>query len=146
MLHYDTHNGLSDLNRTVQNTVRALQPHVGDFDSIAVQGTSGIVVGSPVSLLLNKPLVIVREDETMRCHHSRDVENALHAGRRALFLDDQISTGATIGDVEVKLARDTNAEVVASYLYQYGEYRSPASRYSRDTSMWDLFKRGYGGF
>jgi hypothetical protein len=63
-----------------------------------------------------------------------------------LFLDDQISTGATIGDVEVKLARDTNAEVVASYLYQYGEYRSPASRYSRDTSMWDLFKRGYGGF
>jgi adenine/guanine phosphoribosyltransferase-like PRPP-binding protein len=142
MLHYDTHNGLADLNRTVQNTVRALQPHVRDFDSIAVQGTSGIVVGSPVSLLLNKPLVIVREDEARRCHHSQDVENALHAGRRVLFLDDQISTGRTINDVTEKLARDANADVVASYLYQYDEYRSPAQRNSH-VSMFDLFKRAY---
>jgi adenine/guanine phosphoribosyltransferase-like PRPP-binding protein len=146
MLHYDTQNGLSDLNRTVQNTVRALQPHVGEFDSIVVQGTSGLVVGSPVSLLLNKPLVIVREDEQLRrCHHSRDVENALHVGRNVLFLDDQVSTGATLTDVEEKLALYTDANVTASYLYQYDEYRSPASHFSHDTSMWDLFKSGYAG-
>lgn len=123
MLHYNSELGLSDLGKTVQGTVRALRPHAGEWDSIAVQGTSGLLIGSPVSLMLGKPLVIVREYSEMQCHHSQDVENARNAGHRVLFLDDQISSGATLADVKAKLARHTPASVTATYLYQYDEYR-----------------------
>ena len=122
MLHYDTSLGLSDLGATVKATAEALRPHLGEFDSIAVQGTSGLLIGSPVSLILGKPLVIVREDEDMRCHHSNDVENWGNAGRRVLFLDDQVSSGTTLRDVKNKLREHAGAEVAASYLYQNGRY------------------------
>jgi adenine/guanine phosphoribosyltransferase-like PRPP-binding protein len=150
MLHYDTQLGLSDLNKTVQATVRALQPHLSEFDSIAVQGTSGLVVGSPVSLLLNKPLVIIRENEDMRCHHSQEVENAGNAGRRVLFLDDQVSSGATLRDVRAKLPAHAGAEVVASYLYQNDRYDTGADiprQYSLDNgrSPFDALLASYGG-
>lgn len=122
MLHYDTHKGLSDLPTVVRQTVDALAPHADEFDSIAVQGTSGLVIGAPVALGMRKPLVIVREDAELQCHHSKDVENARNAGERVLFLDDQISSGATLADVRRKLRDHTHGHVVATYLYQYNEY------------------------
>lgn len=122
MLHYDSHLGLSDLETTVRRTTERLRPHAGEFDSIAVQGTSGLLIGSPVALMLGKPLIIVREDAELQCHHSQDVENARNAGERVLFLDDQISSGATLLDVKDKLSRYTRGHVVATYLYQYDEY------------------------
>jgi len=122
MLHYDAGRGLSDLSETVQKTASALKPHASEFDSIAVQGTSGLLIGSPVSLMLGKPLVIVREDTELRCWHSHDVENAANAGSRVLFLDDQISSGTTLRDVQAKLRKHTDGRVAATYLYQYDEY------------------------
>lgn len=122
MLHYDIHQGLSDLPTVVRQTVDALAPHADEFDSIAVQGTSGLVIGAPVALAMRKPLVIVREDTELQCYHSQDVENARNAGERVLFLDDQISSGATLADVRRKLSYNTRGRVVATYLYQYNEY------------------------
>ena len=122
MLHYDNHKGLSDLPTVVRQTVDALAPHADEFDSIAVQGTSGLVIGSPVALGMRKPLVIVREDTELQCHHSQDVENARNAGERVLFLDDQISSGATLADVRRKLAEHTHGRVTACYQYEYDEY------------------------
>jgi adenine/guanine phosphoribosyltransferase-like PRPP-binding protein len=124
MLHYDNHKGLSDLDATVSHTVKALKPHAGEFDSIAVQGTSGLLIGAPVSLAMRKPLVIVREDGEVQCWHSSDVENAANAGYRVLFLDDQISSGATLRDVKNKLADHTRARVTCTYLYQYDQWSS----------------------
>lgn len=128
MLHYDSNKGLSDLSQTVTRTVSSLFPHKEEFDSIAVQGTSGLLIGSPVAIAMNKPLVIVREDDELQCWHSHDVENAANAGRRVLFLDDQISSGATLRDVKNKLAKYTHGRVVATYLYQYDEYKQAAQR------------------
>lgn len=150
MLHYDTQLGLSDLKATVEATATALHPHLREFDSIAVQGTSGLLVGSPVALLLNKPLVIIREDEDMRCHHSHDVENAANAGRRVLFLDDQVSSGATLRDVRAKLRDHAGAEVTASYLYQNGRYDTGADipeQYSLDNgrSPFEALLASYSG-
>jgi adenine/guanine phosphoribosyltransferase-like PRPP-binding protein len=128
MLHYDSSRGLSDLAETVQKTIRALVPHLGEFDSIAVQGTSGLLIGAPVALKLDKALVIVREDAELQCWHSHDVENAANAGERVLFLDDQISSGATLRDVKDKLAKHTHGQVTATYLYQYDEYTRDRER------------------
>jgi adenine/guanine phosphoribosyltransferase-like PRPP-binding protein len=150
MLHYDTQLGLSDLESTVRATAEAIRPHLAEFDSIAVQGTSGLLIGPTVALMLGKPLVIIREDEDMRCHHSNDVENAANAGRRVLFLDDQVSSGATLRDVRDKLRAHAGAEVVASYLYQNDRYDTGASiprQYSLDNgrSPYEALLRGYGG-
>lgn len=128
MLHYDTAKGLSDLYETVERTVGALKPHLDEFDSIAVQGTSGVLIGAPVALMLGTPLVIVREDTELLCHHSKEVENAANAGERILFLDDQISSGATLHDVKRKTAQYTRGRVVASYQYQYNEYKREGRR------------------
>jgi adenine/guanine phosphoribosyltransferase-like PRPP-binding protein len=144
MLHYNLSRGLSDLTDTVRQTLEALVPHLSEFDSIAVQGTSGLLIGAPVALKLNKPLVIVREDAELQCHHSQDVENGQNAGERVLFLDDQISSGATLRDVARKLSRHTRGRVTASYLYQYNEYkdRHPCSPVpsQRSRSLSDLLR------
>src|SRR5580693_2129643 len=116
MLHYDSQLGLSDLPTVVRQTADALAPHAGEFDSIAVQGTSGLLLGAPVALVMHKPLVIVRPDGDVRCWHSSEVENAANAGRNVLFLDDQISSGATLADVKRKLRKHTNGRVAATYL------------------------------
>lgn len=139
MLHYDSQLGLSDLPTVVRQTRDALLPHEGEFDSIAVQGTSGLLIGSPVALVMGKPLVIVREDAEMRCIHNQVVENAEHAGRRVLFLDDQVSSGATLADVKRKLAAHSKGIVTAQYLYQYNEYSNLRPDVPRQST-----RRGWG--
>lgn len=126
MLHYDNEKGLSDLQEVVYQTARSIGQHLSEFDSIAVQGTSGLLIGAPVALILDKPLVIVREDAELQCWHSSDVENAANAGRRVLFLDDQISSGATLQDVKRKLGEHSEGRVSAIYLYEYDEYTEGA--------------------
>jgi adenine/guanine phosphoribosyltransferase-like PRPP-binding protein len=121
MLHYDTHRGLSDLTEVVTNTVNALRARCKDFDSIAVMGTSGLIVGSAVSVLLRKPLVVVRPDAEMRCFHNKMVENKANMGQRVLFLDDQISTGRTLKEVQDKIAV-AGGLVTGTYMYQYDRH------------------------
>lgn len=143
MLHYDTHRGLADLPTTVVKVTDVLRRHADEYDSIAVQGTSAIVVGAPVALALGKPLVIVREDEALRCHHSKDVENAANSGKRVLFLDDQISTGRTLKDVQRKIAIHTRGVVVASYQYQYDEWHATRADVPAQRGLSDLIRRGW---
>lgn len=131
MIHYNTQNGLSDLPRTVARAVEDLRPHANEFDSITTCGTSGLVVAAPVALALGKELVIVRKETELAgplCHHAHAVENHQNAGRRTLFLDDEVQRGRTISHVAEQLAEHTRAEITARYEYtdrKYsGEYRS----------------------
>lgn len=108
--------GLSDLVETVEYAVFALRPHVDEFDSIAVSGMSGVVVGSPVSIELKKPLVIVRKKAEVS--HGRDrIINLQHVGDRALFLDDLVESGKTRLHVKTTIERHSVAAVTAQYLY-----------------------------
>lgn len=121
MLHYDCKNGLADLGSTVVKTVKALGARCKDFDSIAVQGISGLCVGAPVALILGKPLVIIRKDSEIRCHHNKRVENAENMGKRVLFLDDQISYGATLANVRRQVEHH-GASVTGTYMYQFDRH------------------------
>lgn len=124
MIHFDAHLGLSDLPQIVAATIRDLTPRTREFDSIAVQGVSGMIVGAPVALALRKPLVVVRKDEDMTrpCYHVSEVEGAGQAGSRVLFLDDYVGRGSSLDDVIRKLARSTHATVSARYEYADGKY------------------------
>jgi len=137
MIHAGTHD-LTDLAQTVQRAVQDLRPYADQFDSIVTSGTSGLVVASPVALALGKPLVIVRkEDDGPRCWHAHDVENAEHAGRRTLFLDDEVQRGRTLTHVKRQLARNTNATVVARYEYTERQINwERSNEYAQPTRGW----------
>ena len=111
---YSVHSDLSDLPEAVNQSIARLAPHKHQFDSIVVQGMSGVIVGAPVALALHKQLVVVRKPEDQ--HHNMDyVINAHRAGRRYLFLDDFIATGTTYGRVHDQLRGIS--EYAGRYLY-----------------------------
>ncbi len=89
---YGSLEGLKDLT---DRTGSELNAHASEFDSIVVRGVSGLLVGSPVALAIDKPLVIVRKPNE-DCHDSREIVNAEALGTRYIFLDDFISSGTTL--------------------------------------------------
>jgi adenine/guanine phosphoribosyltransferase-like PRPP-binding protein len=109
---------LSDLGRSVQEATDTLQPHISEFDSIAVTGVSGILVGAPVALALGKPIVIVRKPYDDH-HNSESVVNQHRAGKRYLFLDDFIGLGRTRERV-IEALHD-KSKYAGSYLYASDE-------------------------
>jgi adenine/guanine phosphoribosyltransferase-like PRPP-binding protein len=132
MIHSGMVGTLDDLQSTVDTAVAKLKRHAHEFDSIAVMGTSGLVVGSPIALALGKPLIIVRKESDMHmmCVHSSEVENARRAGRRVLFVDDQVSSGATLARVADAVQRSTAGDVEAVYLTDGDRYQSRPRDYA----------------
>src|ERR1039458_1948602 len=94
---YGGQSGLSDLEQFVDRAIADIGPRLHEWDSIVVRGVSGIVVGAPVALALDKPLVIVRKPDEP--HHACDhkmIVNYLAMGQRCLFLDDFVDSGRTL--------------------------------------------------
>lgn len=92
---YDSRSHLDNLAGVVDTAVKFLRPRKRHFDSIVVRGQSGVIVGSPVALRLRVPLVVVRKPNDST-HSMYQVINGDNVGFRYLFLDDFISTGATL--------------------------------------------------
>lgn len=111
-------NNFDDLPKVVNRVVRDLKPDKDKFDSIVVIGLSGIVVGTPVSLKLGKPIIIIRKDR-LDNHQKTLVVNGSRMGNRYLFLDDFVSTGKTVRKVRDTLSDSSYAPVqeIGQYLY-----------------------------
>ena len=95
--------------------LRNLRPD--QYDGIVVPGDiSGLSVGSPLSLALHKPLIVVRV-QPGRCVVHRNTVIGDPYGKRLVYVDDQISTGQTfvLAEDEV-IAR--GGRIIAVYLYQ----------------------------
>jgi len=119
---YDDYRGeLDDLAVTVREAFDVIRAaDISDqYDSIIVTGISGILVGSPVALRLNKPLVILRKDGDMH-HNGRIVINVDRMGKRCLWLDDFVSLGNTEARVWAFLD-ERGAELAYRYLYSHHE-------------------------
>ena len=133
MIHYDNHKGLSDLREIVERTAQDLK--FRQFDSIVATGVSGLVVASPVSLMLGKPLVVVRKDNDRTCWHVSPVENAQNAGRSYLFMDDYVGEGKTYDHVREMMRDATSAAYTGTYEFMYKTFtpagKSPV-KYSRE--------------
>jgi orotate phosphoribosyltransferase len=117
MIYHGNYESLSDLKRTVDIAVASLTPHLRDFDSIIVQGMSGVIVAIPVGLALDKPVVILRKNSDDHHKETRNVINLKRIGRRVLFLDDFVSLGTTRNRVEKYVECETAARMIGQYLY-----------------------------
>ena len=120
---YSSGGTFSDLAEIVRNACEDIRPHRREFDSIVVRGASGIIVGSPLALRLRKPLVVVRKPHEMDVqvsHAHRAVEGDRDLGRRYLWVDDFVSSGATREAVHQTIVRyaDTSAVMALQYLYE----------------------------
>ena len=116
-----------DLARTVERAVDQLDKIQDRFESIAVTGVSGLVVGSPVALLMGKALIVVRKEDDISTHSGNRVENIREIGTHYLFLDDFIASGTTEHYVCSVLYHQCKrwdlppAIHIATYQYQYGD-------------------------
>jgi len=108
--------GLIGLETTVRRTTKELRPILDQFDSIIVQGLSGVVVGIPVGLRLKKPVVILRKPDE-NCHSGIGLVNRYKLGRRVLFLDDFISNGDTLRRCKEAVKKE-RAEIVRTFEYR----------------------------
>lgn len=106
-----------ELPELTARAIAELTPVADRFDSIAVTGTSGLMVGAPVAIALGKPLVIVRK----QCEdsHSWGHPGIESVGERYLFLDDFVAQGDTRARVADAVTK-AHPDAVMSGTYLYG--------------------------
>jgi adenine/guanine phosphoribosyltransferase-like PRPP-binding protein len=94
-----------------------LLPHTREFDTIAVSGITGMLVGPWLAELLHKSLAIVRKPGDTHSHGpASDVEG--YIGSRYIIVDDHISSGRTVIQIQRKIAAvKPSALYVGSYMY-----------------------------
>jgi adenine/guanine phosphoribosyltransferase-like PRPP-binding protein len=118
---------LDDLSICVADALKALQPHKDEFDTLVCQGMSGVVVATPLSLMLGKKLSIVRKSGEYS--HQRGGNHvigreALKGQARVLFVDDFISMGGTRRRVQEAVTEcNPNIVWVGEFTYMDNGYR-----------------------
>jgi adenine/guanine phosphoribosyltransferase-like PRPP-binding protein len=140
LIYHDGYNDLETLKSVVSIAAANLKSLRNEFDSIVVTGLSGVIVGSPVALRLNKPLVVIRkENDDAHAGPSGHI-NMKKLGKRALFFDDFVSAGNTRARVR-DLVEKKGARLVATYVYREQEYLpGPTGRASRN--YWEQSEPG----
>jgi len=87
------------LAKIVAATVKALQPHKHEFDTIAFRGASGSLVGPAVALRLRKHLLLVRREEDRDASHSGLLVEGNLNTERYVIVDDFVSSGNTVAKI-----------------------------------------------
>lgn len=109
---------LDKLPLVLAEALAILREHDSEFDFIVVRGISGLVVGAPVSLSLEKPLVVIRKGGENT--HSKVHPNLMKVnGKRGLFLDDLIASGTTLREC-ARVVRQGHGTITCQYLYMDG--------------------------
>lgn len=109
---------IASLKKIVKDTVQAIHQSKIDFDTIAVTGISGITVGLPASLRLNKQITIIRKEGEK--NHSWHKYEGLYGEFRYIIVDDGIGSGNTvksIGEVLRNESRENNPILKGIFLY-----------------------------
>lgn len=114
-----TSRSFSDLALCVNDAVRTLKKSGVEFDAIVVTGVSGLVVGAPLALQLQRHLVVLRKANES-CHDDRAMligAGLLNEASRVIFVDDFISSGATRRRCEESI-KAHGATLVATLEYE----------------------------
>jgi orotate phosphoribosyltransferase len=91
------------LKKTKEETVKVIKHCIKNglvFDAIAFQGMSGALVAPAVAIELEKPLIMIRKNES--CHSAQIVEGAFTV-EKYIIIDDFVSTGRTIFEIFKKI-------------------------------------------
>jgi adenine/guanine phosphoribosyltransferase-like PRPP-binding protein len=105
--------------RTVARAVKSLKAHEGEFDCIAVRGTSGLLVGTIVSYLLKKPLIVVRKPKSEVSSHASYMVEAETTEGRYLILDDLTGGGETVRSIQKEIKKLHPKLVSNGFMYLY---------------------------
>jgi orotate phosphoribosyltransferase len=124
----------ADLEAAVRDTARALREHAGEFDTIAVTGLSGVVVGAPVALRLRKKLAVLRKPDEKA--HGRPDAFVGDLGKAVLFLDDFAATGNTLTRMRARLEEE-GRDLVGAFMYRDQVYARSGSRVPSYGSLYD---------
>lgn len=121
---WDDDAGFGNLRGVVDRAIETLRDHTHRFDSIMVTGVSGMSVGFPVALALDKPIIVLRKPREATHGVSGELINWWARGERVLFLDDFCESGETLKRCRDKLtgfAYDVDgrySRLVGAYLYR----------------------------
>lgn len=118
---------LPTLARDTVHWLRKLKKRLG-FNTIAVSGHSGLILGALVAERLKMPLLAVRKADDKQCVDGHRVNGTRLADCRYIVLDDLIDSGATLKrivteiEAAAKKENDWRYRDAMSSLY-YDEYR-----------------------
>lgn len=121
MIYHGKKYTLNDLPETIEQAIETITPFQKKFTSIVVIGMSGVIVGVPVSLALNKPLVIIRKDTDESHHGNGRIINEKKMRKRCLFLDDFMDSGHTWVKVK-RIIASHGARITCAYMYNGDEF------------------------
>lgn len=122
---------------TVRNAVETIRQNISvrSFDTIAVRGISGVLLGSPLAIKLNKNLCVIRKSDGS--HSSNNLESGLSCQGRYLIVDDFIETGSTVKAIvngikeddtyNLDIGTDRRSTCVGAYLYRHDKFKIPAA-------------------
>lgn len=99
----------------LREATRCLKARRTAWDGIVCTGTSGLLFAPSLADRLGVPCAVVRKAGT-DAHSSRSFEGIV--GRRLLFVDDVVESGATVRRVWAALRDAGHAVPVAQYLYR----------------------------
>jgi orotate phosphoribosyltransferase len=115
-----------------------------EFDTMVITGNSGTIFGGALSVILKKPIVLVRKDKSEESTHSyMTVEGTVDIGKY-IVVDDFFCTGATLNRIFSKLKYFNNISFQGCYSYMgvHGE----SSKHGKYFSLIELqkIKLNYG--
>lgn len=96
------------------------------FQTIVCTGLSGVIFASPLSIMMNKQLVVIRKESDTKHASFNFIEKNCDSGKvgKYVIVDDLIDTGRTTERIkEIMAGRFENATHVGTYLYDHeGEF------------------------
>lgn len=102
---------LKDRQEYIRRCLEMLHEVRKDFDTIAISGMSGALVGPVVASRMRKGLLLVRKEVTTEKSHSHlQVEGTLSP--RYVILDDFCSTGRTLERIRMKVEESVSRELL----------------------------------
>jgi adenine/guanine phosphoribosyltransferase-like PRPP-binding protein len=96
------------------------------FQTIVCTGLSGVIFASPLSIMMNKQLIVIRKESDTKHASFNGIEKNCHADKigKYVIVDDLIDSGRTIKRIkEIMAGCFENATHVGTYLYDHeGEF------------------------
>lgn len=129
-----------NLRLTLENILALDFPR--DFDTIAVRGNSGLLLGAILAERLQKNLIIVRKNEAS---HSGSKVEGWGINQRILIVDDFISTGDTVDIIYETIVETCDSPTIVGILlyasrlgYGLSYYQHPDST---EFPVWSVPRR-----
>lgn len=129
----------TNFKRVIDIFSQALENNIfGDFDAIAVRGTSGLLFGPTLSYLNDKRLAIVRKKESS--HSTCDIEGHIKFNRY-IIVDDFVSSGDTIEIIRKNIIEvNPEAELVGVFLWSAHDYFNTKQSMISRNMLWKYVK------